>query len=196
MGEPLVPRTAREIEWSRQLAARLSQQGPSPDFSMELAQLDALQKRLGELTPAVAVKQTAAAPPSWIWYPEGDPAKDAPAAARFFRARFELPAERAVADLRVAADDACEVFLNGDARGGAAIPGSARLSFPVEKLLSPAMNVLAVRAENRPAPSKNPAGLIARLVVTAGGRHAGCRRLRRLLAHREPGACAMGAARV
>ena len=52
MGEPLVPRTTREIEWSRQLAARLSQQGPSLDFSRELALLDALQKRLGELTPA------------------------------------------------------------------------------------------------------------------------------------------------
>ena len=167
MGEPLVPRTAREIEWSRQLAARLSQQGPSLDFSRELAQLDALQKRLGELTPAAAVKQSAAAPPSWIWYPEGDPTKDAPTAVRFFRARFEMPAAAQLADLRVAADDACEVYLNGT-RVGTGDTWQHTVSFPVERLLKTGENILAVRAENRPAPSKNPAGLIARLAATAG----------------------------
>ena len=43
--------------------------------------------------------------------------------------------------------------------------------FAVEHLLEAGENVLVVRAENKPAPSKNPAGLIARLAVTlADGR--------------------------
>ena len=32
----------------------------------------------------------------WIWYPEGDPAKDAPVAARYFRRTFELPEGKTV----------------------------------------------------------------------------------------------------
>jgi hypothetical protein len=165
MGEPLPLRIAREIDWSRQLATRLSQQRPSPDFSAELAQLEALQKRLGELQPAAAAIQAPVPPPSWIWYPEGDPTKDAPAAVRFFRVRFEMPAAAQLADLRFAADDACEAYLNGT-RVGANDTWQRGLSFPVEKLLKTGENVLAVRAENRPAPSKNPAGLILRLVAT------------------------------
>ena len=145
MGEPLPQRTASEIQWSRKLAARLSQKQPSPDFSTELVQLDALQKRLGELTPTAAVRQAAVPPPSWIWYPEGDPTKDAPAAVRFFRARFELPADVQLADLRVAADDACEVYLNGT-RVGASDTWQHTVSFPVEKLLRAGGNVLAVKA--------------------------------------------------
>ena len=32
----------------------------------------------------------------WAWYPEGDPTKDAPVEARYFRRTFDLPAGAAV----------------------------------------------------------------------------------------------------
>ena len=167
-GEPLLTRASQEIGWARALARRLGGQSPAPDLSGELRELDALEQRLGELrtTPVPAVMPTTAdLPPNWIWYPEGNPTQDAPAAARFFRCRFELPADVRAAELRVAADDACEVFVNGQ-RVGVHETWSRTAAFAVGPLLKAGGNVLAVRAENRPAPSKNPAGLIVRLAVT------------------------------
>ncbi len=168
MGEPLPTRAAKEIGWARELAERLDRQRPAPDLSAERAELDRLEKRLAELSDRAAQvpsTERAEAAPSWIWYPEGSPNADAPAEARFFRCRFELPSNVREATLRITADDTCEVFLNGTRVGAQAHwPRAAR--FPVEKLLGTGENVLAVRAQNMPAPSKNPAGLIAHLAVT------------------------------
>ena len=91
--------------------------------------------------------------------------EDAPAEARYFRCRFDVPSTIRSAVLRIAADDYCEVFLNG-ARIGSHETWQRAGAFSVEQMLQDGSNVLAVRAENRPAPSKNPAGLIARLAVT------------------------------
>ena len=168
MGEPLLERTAQEIVWARELAARLSRHRHTPDTSAELARLDVLEKRLAEVCDAPAptkTAKTAGATPSWIWYPEGRPAEDAPAEARFFRRRFELPAGIRAAVLRVAADDVCEVFVNGN-RIGAHQTWQRTAVFDVGSLLKAGVNLLAVRAENKPAPHANPAGLIARLAVT------------------------------
>jgi hypothetical protein len=173
MGEPLPERTAREIGWTRALAGRLARCRPAPDLSAELRELDLLEQRLAGLASSPAPVQPAAgvrAAASWIWYPEGRPAEDAPAESRFFRCRFEVPAAVRTAELRIAADDACEVFLNGT-RVGAHDTWRKAAVFAVGKLLVRGGNLLAVRAENRPVPSKNPAGLIARLTVTlADGR--------------------------
>jgi len=172
-GEPLGPRTAQELQWARELAARLGRRQPAPDLAAELRELDALEERLGQLRDAPAsatVPAAADAAPNWIWYPEGNATQDVPAEPRFFRRRFELPAEVRAAELRVAADDACEVFLNGQSVG-AHQTWQRTAVFAVEALLKAGENVLAVQAENRPAPSKNPAGLIVRLAVTlADGR--------------------------
>ena len=168
MGEPLPARAAKEIGWGRALAERLGRKPEAPDLSAELRELDALEQRLAGLkgVPAkVPSARRAEAAPSWIWYPEGRPAEDAPAAARFFRCRFEAPAGVRAAELRIAADDACEVFLNGS-RVGAHDTWGRGAVFAVGRLLKPGANVLAVRAENKPAPSKNPAGLIVRLTMT------------------------------
>lgn len=183
MGEPLLDRAAKEIVWTRQLAARLSRHPQAPDLSAELKDLDALEQRLPKEKPQMArmtrigaagedtsasvppAKSTVSSAPSWIWYPEGKPTADAPAATRFFRCRFDVPGAVRAAHLRIAADDACEVFLNGT-RLGLHETWQRTAVFAVSTLLKPGTNVLAVRAENRPAPSKNPAGLIARLVVT------------------------------
>ncbi|MBM4092360.1 MAG: hypothetical protein FJ276_23490 [Planctomycetes bacterium] len=168
MGEPLLHRTALELEWARHLAGRLTAQHAGLDLSSELRALDACAQKLTSLDGSDA--RTAALPasdtiPHWIWYPEGDATQNAPAAARFFRRRFELPRGIGSATLRVAADDACEVFLNGT-RVASHDTWQRAAVLPVGPLLHAGENVLAVRAENRPAPSSNPAGLIARLTVT------------------------------
>ena len=55
----------------------------------------------------------------WIWFPEGNPAKDAPAEKRFFRRTFALPEGKAVARARllVSADDWFSARLNGETLG-------------------------------------------------------------------------------
>jgi len=169
MGEPLLERAGKEIGWARELAERLARGPDAPDLSAELSRLDALGKRLAELTAKGAGALSAAgaeAPPRWIWFPEGKPVQDAPAESRYFRCAFEAPAAGARrAELRIASDDACEVFVNA-VRVGAHDTWQRAVSFAIEKHLRPGRNVLAVRAENKPAPSKNPAGLIARLRIT------------------------------
>ncbi len=168
MGEPLSQRAAKEIVWTRELAARLTRNCRTLDLSSEMGELGALKRRLGEIRAESARTQpakSAEAAPSWIWYPEGRPAEDAPAATRFFRCRFEAPSAVRRAELRIAADDACEIYLNG-ARIGVHETWQRAAVFPVGPRLKPGLNLLAVRAENRPAPSRNPAGLIVHLAVT------------------------------
>ena len=168
MDEPLLQRATKEIGWARELAQRLAHQRKTPSLANELKELDALQRRLGKLASQPATSQTAKdaeTVPNWIWYPEGKPVEDAPAEARFFRCRFEVPTEARRATLRIAADDACEVFLNGT-KIGAQTGWSRAAVLTIGRLLRTGENVLAVRGENKPAPSKNPAGMIARLAVT------------------------------
>lgn len=166
-GEPLASRALQELDWASALAERLSRQHPQLDLSAELHELDALGHRLHELRGTQATAATSAASyalPDWIWYPEGDATQDAPAATRYFRCRFQLPSEVQAAELRVAADDACEVRLNGQP-AGIQETWQRAATFSVGALLKQGDNLLAVRAENRPAPSSNPAGLIVRLSV-------------------------------
>ncbi len=169
MNEPLLQRAAREIGWARELARRLTANRPGLDFAGELTELAGLQKHLAALSnssPPVASIGNAEVLPHWIWHAEGVPTEDAPAEARFFRRGFDVPKEFLAAELRVAADDACEAFLNGQ-RVGAHGTWERTAVFDVTGLLRPGTNVLAIRAENRPFSGKNPAGLIARLVLTA-----------------------------
>ncbi|MBM4087529.1 MAG: hypothetical protein FJ272_22290, partial [Planctomycetes bacterium] len=147
MGEPLLHRTALELEWARHLAGRLTAQHAGLDLSSELRALDACAQKLTSLDGSDA--RTAALPasdtiPHWIWYPEGDATQNAPAAARFFRRRFELPRGIGSATLRVAADDACEVFLNGT-RVASHDTWQRAAVLPVGPLLHAGENVLAVR---------------------------------------------------
>lgn len=171
MGEPLLPRTEKEIAWARQLTDRQARHLRAPDFAAERRELDRIEKRLKELRgkpDAVHPVRAVDGEPAWIWYPEGRPAEDAPAESRWFRCRFTLTAAARKAELRIAADDACEVFMNG-ARLGAHDTWQRAAIFSVEKHLKAGLNILAVRAENHPAPSKDPAGLIAHLAVTQAG---------------------------
>jgi hypothetical protein len=168
MGEPLLPRTGREIDWARGLAERFTHEDQAPDLSAELARLETLEGHWAQLRDK-AVRtlpaEQAEPIPSWIWYPDGNPVQDAPAEARFFRRRFEVPRKARTAELRVAADDACEVFLNGT-RIGTHATWQHTAVFSVSAWLKMGDNVLAIRAANSPALSQNPAGLIVRLDIT------------------------------
>ena len=168
MGEPLPKRAAKEIDWARRLADRLTGKQPAPDLSSELRELEALEKRLAKLrnnVPTTPANKRPEAVPSWIWYPEGTPAADAPAEPRFFRHRFNVPSAVLGAKLRFGVDNQCEVYLNGT-RLGTHAGWSQTAVVSVWKLLVPGENVLAVRAQNMPAPTKNPAGLIVHLALT------------------------------
>jgi len=103
----------------------------------------------------------------WIWYPDGDPAQNAPAEKRFFRRTFVLPADRASqsARLRVSADDSFTARLNGQALGGGDNWQTGQQFNDLARLLKAGTNVLAIEAENSPANGANPAGLIACLEI-------------------------------
>lgn len=51
----------------------------------------------------------------WIWYPEGSPAQQAPAATRYFRRTVTVPADRTLdrAELLITADDQYVLYVNG-----------------------------------------------------------------------------------
>ncbi|MEV4199898.1 family 78 glycoside hydrolase catalytic domain [Micromonospora globbae] len=109
---------------------------------------------------------------SWIWSP-GATAGNAPAGPRWFRARLALPAgaQIAVAHLVVTADDDFTAYLDGrqvlhapqqaDGWKNARVADVTDLARAADGALT-----VAVVATNRPGPSVNPAGLLAKLVVT------------------------------
>jgi hypothetical protein len=99
----------------------------------------------------------------WLWYPEGNPAQDAPVAKRYFRRAFVVPDGKRIAQarLRVSADDSFSARLNGRTLGTGE-DWRAGKQFEIARLLRPGTNLLAIVAENKPAPvTANPAGLIA-----------------------------------
>jgi hypothetical protein len=104
----------------------------------------------------------------WIWFPEGSPASNAPAAQRFFRYTLLLP-DKAIktAQLRVTADDQFTASLNNKVLGSAANWKFGRQFNDLSAILQPGSNVLAVMAENKATPkaNPNPAGLLARLEI-------------------------------
>jgi len=55
-GKPLAARAAEEIGWARVLAARLARSPKTPDPAAELAQLDALERRLAEKPDEAAAR--------------------------------------------------------------------------------------------------------------------------------------------
>jgi uncharacterized protein DUF4038 len=109
---------------------------------------------------------------TWIWFPEGNPAKDAPAQHRYFRRIFVLPETNVIerACLRVSADDWCTVELNGQRLGTCDDWRYGRQFDGLGGLLRKDTNVLAIVAENKPTSlPANPAGLLACLEVRFSG---------------------------
>ena len=103
----------------------------------------------------------------WIWFPEGNPAQDAPVEKRYLRKQFEVPAGRKIASasLVVTADDAVSVRVNGGPVGSSADwRNPAR--FDVAAALKQGRNALAMMVENtRSDVTANPAGFLASLDI-------------------------------
>ncbi|MEO6435323.1 MAG: DUF4038 domain-containing protein, partial [Tepidisphaeraceae bacterium] len=107
----------------------------------------------------------------WIWFPEDKPAENAPVGKRFFRRAFVLPEGKTIksAQLRISADDQFSARLNGEPVGasdaGTESWKTGKQFDDVARLLKPGKNALAIVAENLPATTANPAGMIARLEI-------------------------------
>lgn len=104
-------------------------------------------------------------PGDWIWFPEGDPKRDAPVESRYFRRLFDLPDLHAVrrAQITLAADDRFTLWVNGRKIGEGA-NWAVLSAFDVTKALRPGSNLIAIQADNLKAPVVlNPAGLTAAL---------------------------------
>ncbi|HZV34425.1 MAG TPA: DUF4038 domain-containing protein, partial [Verrucomicrobiae bacterium] len=103
----------------------------------------------------------------WIWFPEGNPAKEAPAAKRYFRRTFVLPDTNAIesALLRMSADDVFYARINGEKLGGSRDWRTGRQFDNFGYILKTGTNVLTVTAENMPTNISNPAGLIAAMEI-------------------------------
>ena len=119
--------------------------------------------------PSLSDQAESAAPwGDWIWYPEGNPAKDAPVQTRYFRRAFTIPEGKAIqrAVLRISADDRATAYLNGTTLGSHTDWQTGRTFRGLARHLKPGQNVLAVAATNAPAGvPQNPAGLIAVLAI-------------------------------
>lgn len=102
----------------------------------------------------------------WIWYPEGQPARNAPVGIRYFRAAVTLPADAALtaAQFIVNADDSCTAFVNGTRLPGKDGGWIDFETYDVKRLLRPGRNVLAIEADN----GASAAGAIAWLAVRLG----------------------------
>lgn len=103
----------------------------------------------------------------WIWFPEGNPRQEAPAATRYFRRRFPLPADRTVrqAHILLTADDQFELFINGKSvRRSDGQPDAWQRPQVVDitPFLQPGLNGVAIAATN----AGGPAGLLVKIVVS------------------------------
>jgi len=99
----------------------------------------------------------------WIWFDEGDPSKQAPAEARWFRATVTVPAGRVLkhATFVMGADNAFELTINGKAAGRGDSP-SMPMVLDVAPLIRTGENSIQAMARNT---RKDPAGLIGTLQV-------------------------------
>jgi len=170
MGDPLLERTQKEIEWTHSLMERLETDHPSLDFEKERKQLDALETELQYLSkdseqkgiPSAAKKIV----PYWIWHPGENSSKNAPIGPAWFRKTFLLPenvdlaGDLGYAIISFAADDSAEIFVNGKEIGSSNTWANIK-SVDIRSLLRPGKNCIAVRAENRNGSVfPNPAGLL------------------------------------
>lgn len=99
----------------------------------------------------------------WIWFDEGDPARQAPAETRQFRARLTLPHDRplSTAMFVLGADNSFELLVNGQ-YAGRGNNVSLPMVIDVAPWLRPGPNEILVTARNT---REDPAGVIGALRV-------------------------------
>jgi len=129
----------------------------------------------GELTAwhesAAPQRQPRLTHASWVWHDEGDPARSAPAAVRYFRrtVRIDPNQQIASAQLVMTADNRFTCWINGQRVGTGANYGRT-YTMNVGRQLRAGTNVMAVEARNA-TNTPNPAGLIATLVIKLADGH-------------------------
>jgi len=101
----------------------------------------------------------------WVWYPEGEPGKKAPAGERYFRYRFSIPRKKAIRQgmMYIAADDKGYLYINGKPQNVISVYNLLS-AIDVTAALQEGENLIAVSAENT-GKEENPAGLIGKLVI-------------------------------
>ncbi len=127
----------------------------------------ALVRQLPTTQPAIAAPPgedaaaTALRGASWIWYPEGDPIKAAPAGTRYFRREVAIPAEAKIRSAKcwITADNSFILYVNGKQVGRGKEWRQVR-QFDIPPQLLGTKTVLAIAATNDPADGLNPAGVI------------------------------------
>lgn len=118
--------------------------------------------------PAALIGAPALDDAAWIWFPEGDPATNAPAGTRWFRGHVDVPEGVTRARLVVTADDGFTAHLNGEQVAHAeAKEGADNWRRPVvvdvTEQLEPGPQLIAVSATNA---VDGPAGLLSLLELT------------------------------
>lgn len=84
----------------------------------------------------------------WLWYPEGNPAQDAPSGTRYFRYSFDLPEDAVKSALfGLAVDDTFSVKVNGVEVGSGGGWTEYKI-FNVEKALKYGRNTMEITATN------------------------------------------------
>ncbi|MGO8745080.1 MAG: family 78 glycoside hydrolase catalytic domain, partial [Thermoguttaceae bacterium] len=107
----------------------------------------------------------------WLWFPEGNPAHNAPVATRYFRRTLTIPADRPIVRAIgfIAGDDQCVLTVNG-AQVGVARGHPNLLGIEITGNLHAGDNQLAVAATNLPADvPNNPGGWIGAVRVEFAG---------------------------
>ena len=104
----------------------------------------------------------------WIWYPEGDPQKEAPVGTRYFRRSVMIPPGATVTGARLfgTGDNECTIYLNGDevlTSKQFRVIGEA----DVKSRLRPGLNIIGASVVNT-GEKPTPAGFIGRLAVEYG----------------------------
>jgi alpha-L-rhamnosidase len=102
---------------------------------------------------------------SWIWYPEGNPAKSAPVGTRYFRKNISVRSDSVLtgATLLLTADNSYIAYVNGSQVGQGR---DYTIATPITTItqLQTGANTIAIAASNSGI-SGNPAGLIGKLVL-------------------------------
>ena len=100
----------------------------------------------------------------WIWFDEGDPARQAPAETRRFRATLNLPSGRTMktATFVLGADNSFELLVNGEFAGKGNNP-TLPMVLHIEPWLKPGANELLVVARNT---REDQAGVLGALKIT------------------------------
>ncbi len=114
--------------------------------------------------PDAAMPQIDTKTAQWVWYPEGEPQKDAPTGDRWFRTSFELSDSVTAAELAVAVDDTATLTLNGMSLGDTAGWTDFTLVRGFRNALKQGQNELVIKANNE----QSRAGLLVSGHVVTG----------------------------